>query len=703
MRSLLLVSALSFLVLSATAAGAELYAVVFEEGADLTTLEDAGARVRHIGTSTAIVEADTPGALRALDRPGALGLGTLSRGERVYVCYPRSSSQALTGHGRVLWTETDGALIIAVRRDRLDALRAASFHVHALPDSLDAAAWFEDTPAPLVGTRPRSRERQVRGLVEDVLSSVSTDSLMAHVERLSAYPGGDLRSRYTRREECLTEAKPYIVDRLEWYLPVGASIDSQRFYVLGYSCDDDTLVVEYPADNIIGTLTGTGRLGGYYIVGAHYDAIASHSFPTDSMWWCDNPAPGADDNATGVAVALEAARVLSGLSFPFDIRFIFFTGEELGLLGSIAYADSVAALGDTIYGVLNVDMLAYKPEDSAPDTCHIVTNRGTTWLADWIVETAELYSSHFDDWNVMRIDQALAYSDHASFWFKGYDGLVAIEHWNPRKRNPYYHTTEDTLGSLSPSQLAGVGRVVAGSVARLAETDGTINLAVFPEDLAVSPSSPETGDVVEMSVKVHVFGPDEMVDMTLEVWDGAPDEGELLSSYEAARVMGGGEVIYHEFYWLPDSEDLGLHEVTLLIETEGIVELTVADNEAVAEIRVNDANRLFVMDHYTYPNPAGDEGDLGFRYELSREAAAAEVQVFDITGQELGLFQKGISLGEPGEESGTSPGWNTVHWSAFGGPAPDLASGVYIYKLRIYERDVIEPVDEVTGRFAVVR
>ncbi len=696
-------AAAALILMALPAWAADIYSVRFDDGGALKSLETSGARVRHIGDGVALVEWDGDGAPRVLSDLHAERLAAPESGEHLYACYPASSATALSPYGRVLYAESGGAVLMAVRDERLAALRSACFHVHELPASIDVAGWFDDAPPAVVASRTPESELAVRGVVEDVMSSVSVDSLMAYVKRLSEYQNGSLRSRYVLRDECLTEGKSYIVDKLESYLPAGAVVDSQRFHVLGYSCDEDTLVVSYPADNIVGTLPGSGRLQGYYIVCAHYDAIASHSFPGETMWWCDNPAPGADDNATGVAVVLEAARVLSGLSFPFDVRFILWSGEELGLLGSRAYADSVAAEGDTIYGVLNVDMIAYKPESSAPDTCHIVTNTGSKWLADWIVDTAGLYPEQFDDFHISRIDRALAYSDHGSFWFKGYDGIIAIEHWNPRDRNPYYHTTGDTLGNITPSQFDGVGRAVAGSVARLAETDGTFNLAVFPEDLSSDPPRPDVGDIVHCDVKVHAFGPDESVDMTLKVYDGDPETGELLETYAVSRTMGGGEVFYHRFTWLPGEADLGLHEFTAVVEADGVEELTTTDNEAVFEVRVNDPENLFVMNHYVYPNPSGASGDPAFRYELSKEGAAVRIRLFDITGQELGTFQRGLGEGNPGDEIGISAGWNTVLSEEFEGPAAGLASGVYIYRLSIYAEGASEPADEVSGRFAVVR
>ncbi len=169
------------------------------------------------------------------------------------------------------------------------------------------------------------------------------------------------------------------MSRLDEYLPTRSFIDTQRFFIRGYTCEEGAAgpVVRYPADNIVGVLPGTGRVPGYYIISAHYDATALHSFPDPAteppwFWWCENPAPGGDDNATGVAIVLEAARALSDLSFPFDIRFVLFSGEELGLHGSEAYADSAAgyragegafvAPPDTIFGVLNIDMVALQEQ-----------------------------------------------------------------------------------------------------------------------------------------------------------------------------------------------------------------------------------------------------------------------------------------------------------------------------------------------------
>jgi hypothetical protein len=237
----------------------------------------------------------------------------------------------------------------------------------------------------------------------------------------------------------------------------------------------------------------------------------------------------------------------------------------------------------------------------------------------------------------------------------------------------------------------------------MAESDGTINLAVFPEDISVEPAAPETEDIVEFFVQVHVFGPEEHVDLTLTAWDGEPDQGELLAEKEISRTMGGGEVIYDSFLWIPGPQDVGEHRITVRLQTDGTSELSTADNEAVFRVRVADNRKLFVMDHFSYPNPSGHAGDLAFRYELSREAGAAEIEVFDLTGQRVGIIQRSIGQVDPDMQAGISTGWNTMAWRDFDEGAASLASGVYVYRLTVYAEGDPEPADEASGKFAVVR
>ena len=100
--------------------------------------------------------------------------------------------------------------------------------------------------------------------------------------------------------------------------------------------------------NIIATKIGTKYPNQKYIICGHYDNMPSGSL-----------APGADDNASGTCAVMEAARLLAPYSFDYTLIFVAFDEEELGLIGSRAYADSSYNRGDSIKGVLNFDMITW--------------------------------------------------------------------------------------------------------------------------------------------------------------------------------------------------------------------------------------------------------------------------------------------------------------------------------------------------------
>ncbi|MHC4698699.1 MAG: M28 family metallopeptidase, partial [Planctomycetota bacterium] len=99
--------------------------------------------------------------------------------------------------------------------------------------------------------------------------------------------------------------------------------------------------------NVVGTKLGTTYPDQEYIIGAHYDSVSN---------------PGADDNASGVALVLEAARVLTAYDSEYTIRFIAFDREEGAGAGSSAYVDTHS--GDDILGMICADMVAYNLNDN---------------------------------------------------------------------------------------------------------------------------------------------------------------------------------------------------------------------------------------------------------------------------------------------------------------------------------------------------
>src|SRR5690606_18944380 len=99
------------------------------------------------------------------------------------------------------------------------------------------------------------------------------------------------------------------------------------------------------ADNILGRHVGAIDPIKTFIVDGHYDAVAG--------------TPGADDNGTAVAATLEIARILSQFHFRNSLRFIGFSFEEQGVIGSQQYVQSGMPVWEEVHGVLNMEMIGY--------------------------------------------------------------------------------------------------------------------------------------------------------------------------------------------------------------------------------------------------------------------------------------------------------------------------------------------------------
>ena len=142
-------------------------------------------------------------------------------------------------------------------------------------------------------------------------------------------------------------------------------------------------------DNIEVVLPGDELGGEIYAAGAHFDSTSN--VPGD--------APGADDNASGVAAVVEIARALSGCSYRRTIRLVLFSNEEAGMVGSAAYASQAREEGDDIRGFLNLDMIAFGPDDEDLD---VATRPEYASLAQRVVDATERWVgldtvTHIDD------------------------------------------------------------------------------------------------------------------------------------------------------------------------------------------------------------------------------------------------------------------------------------------------------------------
>ena len=265
--------------------------------------------------------------------------------------------------------------------------------------------------------------------------------------------------------------------------------------------------------NVIATKVGTVYPGRYWIIGGHIDCTS------------ENPtvyAPGADDNATGTAAMMIAAKYLSPLYFKNTIRFIAWNTEEFGLYGSEAHALEARSRNDTILGVLNGDMIG--TEFTNNDSIRIYTGPRTSSRAigDSFFNVNADYGIGL---NIRRSSYMPSYSDHYSYYTQDFDAVCIIEDDNC----PYYHTTGDRITASSFDTLFFC-KVVKNMVA---------TLATFAEIDTIGPGI--GGDVAERSFKNLVIKPNPTRGLATVFYNLPKQETATLKIYDVL-----GDLVYSE-------------------------------------------------------------------------------------------------------------------------------------------------------------
>lgn len=245
-------------------------------------------------------------------------------------------------------------------------------------------------------------------------------------------------------------------------------------YGLSTQLFDFTMPGGSASDNVIATKTGTLYPNEYVIIGGHYDSYAGSS---------GNPAPGADDNASGTCGVLEIARILAPYSYDRTIIFCAFSGEEYGLYGSAAYATWCDNQNLNILGYLNMDMIGYL---KAGDPIHtdMIAPASAQPLIDFYTAVVNLYLPGF---SVEPGMLSGGDSDHTSFNNHGFMGIFPFE--DSQNYSPYIHTANDLIGN-SVNNFTQVGMFTKAilattvSLANMVHVDIDVNPLNFDVTLA---------------------------------------------------------------------------------------------------------------------------------------------------------------------------------------------------------------------------
>lgn len=280
----------------------------------------------------------------------------------------------------------------------------------------------------------------------------SEDALRKHVEFLasSRLEGRGLGS------PGLDEAADYIVAQFKkaGLQPAG---DDGSFYQK-WSANAGENGKKVLMKNIVAVLQGTKKelAGQSVVVCAHYDHLG-HGWPDVHRGDEGKIHYGADDNASGVAVMLELAKVLTqNLKPDRSIVFVAFTGEEEGLLGSKYYVKNMTRYpADKIIGVLNLDTVGRLGNNKL-----MVLNSSSA--REW--KFIFMGGSYVTGVESQMISQDLDASDQGSFIAAG---IPAVQFFSGP--NEDYHRPSDTADKIDAAGMVKVATFVKEAVVYLAE------------------------------------------------------------------------------------------------------------------------------------------------------------------------------------------------------------------------------------------
>jgi hypothetical protein len=216
------------------------------------------------------------------------------------------------------------------------------------------------------------------------------------------------------------------------------------------------------ADNLIAELPGLEKREEIMVLGAHYDSVPG--------------SPGANDNASAVAVLLALAERLAGRPRARTVRFVAFANEEPPFflsrdMGSYAYAERCRQRGEEIVAMVAMDGLGYFSQEPgsqsfpAPGLGLLYPDRGEfigmvtrprdlRFLRRALASFRQQGSLPAEGVALPSFIPGVAWSDHWSFWQHGYPGLLVTD--TLPYRDPAYHTPEDTADRLDYLRMARV-------------------------------------------------------------------------------------------------------------------------------------------------------------------------------------------------------------------------------------------------------
>jgi len=272
-----------------------------------------------------------------------------------------------------------------------------------------------------------------KDIISDIISHVNPDTIYSYIEHLQNYVTRD--ANMGNRKQIANWIKNKFISY--GYTAELDSFQSELFSVLKW---------QY---NVVAHKIGSVQPDKSIIIGGHYD---SRSYTAD--------APGADDNASGVAGVLEAARAIAnqGYQSNFTLKFVAFAAEEYGLFGSKYMADKAKNNNDVIEMMINCDMISHEPDTNHLNWKFLLMDSVSS--PAWLLSFARNVNQNYT--NLIAIDSSITYgdSDHTSFINDGYPAIWLFEH----NICPFIHSEHDSIKYCNKNYAAIITKLATAMI-----------------------------------------------------------------------------------------------------------------------------------------------------------------------------------------------------------------------------------------------
>ena len=419
--------------------------------------------------SDASTQSQSAAALPAAAAAGAPAQGAEREPSRVYLVSSRATFEGIRAQAEWLSARRDRAgTELVVSRTEARALPQVAAFVHreerrcggffAFGSQVEAEAFMrkEASVAQVMAAAAAAYTLDSAAVVERWLPRVEEPRLRQTIAHLSGY-----QNRYYASTTGRLSAE-WIRDTWQ-ALGAGRTDVTSELFTACSTCSTQPSVVL--------TIQGTQWPDEVVVLGAHLDSINASDRTNPFQL-----APGADDDASGIAVLTETLRIAmaDGWRPLRTVKFIGYAAEEVGLRGSNAIAQAHRAAGANVVAVLQVDMTNYKAGNTTD--MKLIADYSN---ADLQAFFRQLFDAYLAPRGYTRGSVACGYacSDHASWTAAGYPAAMMFEAGDPSGSFPWIHTTSDTLATMGNSAVHSV-KFAQFALAFLAETAKTRTISM---------------------------------------------------------------------------------------------------------------------------------------------------------------------------------------------------------------------------------